>query len=540
LSVITGPKPRLPRSKLHGSGGSAKLKTADMQLRDLIAGVNIAKVTGPENPEIRAIAYDSRKAEAGAIFFALRGEKLEGVEFVKGALARGAIAVASEHPRLVDLPSEITWVELAPGTQRRGLAQASANFYGRPAEALKLIGITGTNGKTTTAYLVDSILHAAGFTTGFVGTTGYRTPAGSRPALNTTPESLDLQQMFAEVRDAGGTHAVLETSSHALAMDRLWGCHFAVAIFTNLTRDHLDYHKTFDDYFAAKRALFSGTGAGAPDVAVINADDSYALQLDGLAPRTLTYGLKGNPDLTTKKFALNINGLEFTAQTPAGKIEVSSPLVGRINVYNILASIGAGIGLEIPVAEIEKGIANLENVPGRFQRIDEGQPFLVVVDFAHTDDALRNLISTARELSPAARIITLFGAGGERDRAKRPLMGEAAGALSNLVVLTSDNPRSEDPLRIINDVAVGLQKVDAKYRVEPDRERALEIALRKPGPAISCWWPKKGTKRARCWATGPLNSTTARRFERSCAAGDLRRNGESASNRRYLHQIQHS
>ena len=453
-----------------------------MKLRELFAGAEIGEVTGPANPDIRLIAYDSRKAEAGSIFFALRGEKLEGVEFVRGALTRGAIAVASEHLRAGGLPDEITWVELRPGSQRRGLARAAANFYGHPAEALKLVGVTGTNGKTTTAYLVDSILHVAGRTTGFVGTTGYRTPTGTRSALNTTPESLDLQQMFAEVRDAGGTHAVLETSSHALAMDRLWGCHFAVAIFTNLTRDHLDYHKSFDEYFAAKRMLFAGTGAGSPDAAVINTDDPYAAKLEGLAGRTLTYGLKGSPDLTTKKFALNFSGLEFTAQTPAGKIEVRSPLVGKINVYNILAAIGAGIALEIPAAKIEEGIANLENVPGRFQRIDEGQPFLVVVDYAHTDDALRNLISTARELNPSGRIITVFGAGGERDRTKRPLMGEAAGSLSNLVVLTSDNPRSEDPLRIINDVVVGLQKADAKYKVEPERERALEIAIEEAQP----------------------------------------------------------
>ena len=317
---------------------------------------------------------------------------------------------------------------------------------------------------------------------GVRGHDGIPHAAREPPAVNTTPESLDLQQMFAEVRDAGGTHAVLEASSHALAMDRLWGCHFAVAIFTNLTRDHLDYHKTFEDYFAAKRRLFEGTGAGAPDVAVINADDPYASQLEGLAGRTLDVWAEGQPDLTTKKFALSFNGLEFTAQTPAGKIEVRSPLVGRINVYNILAAIGAGIGLEIPIAKIEEGIANLALVPGRFQRIDEGQPFLVVVDYAHTDDALRNLISTARELSPSGRIITVFGAGGERDRTKRPLMGEAAGSLSDLVVLTSDNPRSEDPLRIINDVVVGLQKVNAKYRIEPDREAALEIAIEEAQP----------------------------------------------------------
>jgi len=325
--------------------------------------------------------------------------------------------------------------------------------------------------------LADSILRADECVTGLIGTTGYRTPQGSREALNTTPESLELQRMFAEVRDAGGTHVVLEASSHALAMDRLWGCHFAAAIFTNLTRDHLDYHKNFEDYFAAKRRLFEGMGAGAPDVAVLNSDDEYESRLEGLAKRTLTYGLKGSPDLTAKKFNLSFQGLDFTAQTPAGKVEVRSPLVGRINVYNILAAIGAGIALDVPIPRIEEGIAKLELVPGRFQRVDEGQPFLVVVDYAHTDDALKNLITSARELNPQSRIITVFGAGGERDRTKRPLMGEAAGSLSDLVVLTSDNPRGEDPLRIINDVVVGLQKVNATYRVEPDRERAIGMAL---------------------------------------------------------------
>ena len=448
-----------------------------MNLCDLIEGVAALRVTGPANPTISSLAYDSRRATPGALFFALPGEKTDGAEFAGDATARGAIAVASSRPRPAETQKNISWIELPAGNERRALARAGANLYRHPGKALRLVGITGTNGKTTTAFLVDSILQAAGYTTGLLGTTGYRTPKGSRSGANTTPESLDLQQMFAEVRDAGGTHAVLETSSHALAMDRLWGCHFAVAIFTNLTRDHLDYHKTFEGYFAAKRHLFEGTGAGAPDMSVINADDPYASRLEGLAQRTLTYGLKGTPEITTKKFALSFKGLEFNAQTPAGKFEVRSSLVGRINVYNILAAIGAGIGLEIPRDRIEQGIANLQLVPGRFQRIDEGQPFLVVVDYAHTDDALRNLIATARELSPSGLIITVFGAGGDRDRTKRPLMGEAAGSLSDLVVLTSDNPRSEDPLRIINDVAVGLQKVNVKYRVEPDREKALAVAI---------------------------------------------------------------
>jgi UDP-N-acetylmuramoyl-L-alanyl-D-glutamate--2,6-diaminopimelate ligase len=248
-------------------------------------------------------------------------------------------------------------------------------------------------------------------------------------------------------------------------------------VFTNLTRDHLDFHKTMDAYFAAKRILFSGTGAGAPLCGVVNTDDPRGRHLTGLAQRTLTYGLQNGAEITTKKFALSFSGLQFTALSPAGKIEVRSPLVGRINVYNILAAIGAGIGLGLDREAIEAGIAALDQVPGRFARIDEGQPFLVIVDYAHTDDALRNLIQTARDLPHAGRIITLFGCGGDRDRTKRPLMGEAAGSLSDMVVLTSDNPRGEDPLRILNDAVVGLQKTGAKYVVEPDRERAISIAM---------------------------------------------------------------
>ena len=457
---------------------NAKRPLPEISVAEAIEGVEAVRVSGPANAQISSVAYDSRKAERGSVFFALPGEKADGFRFVGDALARGAVAIASAHPRAADISRDVSWVELVAGKERRALALTSSNFYRHPADALKLVGVTGTNGKTTTTFLIDSILRAAGCTSGLAGTTGYRTPQGSRPALNTTPESLDLQRMFAEIRDAGGSHAVLEASSHALVMDRLWGCHFAVAVFTNLTRDHLDYHKNFEDYFGAKRRLFEGTGAGAPDVAVINADDAYAHRLEGLGRRTLTYGLKGTADLVAKHVTLGFAGVQFTAETPAGKIEVHSPLVGRINVYNILAAIAAGIGLGIPVAKIEEGIANLSLVPGRFQRIDEGQPFLVIVDYAHTDDALRNLISTARELNASGRIITVFGAGGERDRTKRPLMGEAAGLLSDLVVLTSDNPRGEDPLRIINDVVVGLQKVSAKYKTEPDREKALQLALR--------------------------------------------------------------
>ncbi|MHB8410322.1 MAG: UDP-N-acetylmuramoyl-L-alanyl-D-glutamate--2,6-diaminopimelate ligase [Candidatus Acidiferrales bacterium] len=453
-----------------------------MNLKELFSGTEIDATTGHDGVEIRAIAYDSRKVTPGTLFFALQGEKEDGNRYVPEAFKRGAVAIASEQARPAGIAADIAWIKILPGAQRRVLAGVGAQFYGQPANALQLVGVTGTNGKTTTTYLVDSILRAAGKKTGLIGTIGYRTPRGSRDAINTTPESLDLQQMFAEIRDEGGSTVVMETSSHALAMDRLWGCHFAAAVFTNLTRDHLDYHKTFEEYFAAKRRLFEGTGAGPADTAIVNTDDPYSHQLEGLAGKALTYGLKNGARITTKKYPLAFSGLEFTAQTPAGKIEVQSKLVGKINVYNILAAIGVGIALEIPNAAIERGLRELESVPGRFERIAEGQPFLVIVDYAHTDDALRNLISTARELCPENRIIALFGAGGDRDRTKRPLMGEAAGNLSDTVVLTSDNPRSEDPLRIINDVLVGLQKTGKKYRVEADRGKAIEIALDEAQP----------------------------------------------------------
>ncbi|MBI1749180.1 MAG: UDP-N-acetylmuramoyl-L-alanyl-D-glutamate--2,6-diaminopimelate ligase [Acidobacteria bacterium] len=446
-----------------------------MTLRNLLVGIDAVPPSVNLGAEISSVACDSRKATPGSLFVAIRGEKTDGNRYVTDAVARGARVVLSEQIAPAGLPPAVAWIEVRDA--RKALATAAANFYGRPAETLKLAGVTGTNGKTTTVFLVDAILRAAGLASGMFGTIRYRTPKGAQAAANTTPESLDLQRFLADVRDAGGTHATLEVSSHALALDRVWGCPFGVAVFTNLTRDHLDFHKTMDAYFAAKRRFFEGTGGGAPAVGVVNTDDPHGKQLAGLAQRTLTYGLLNGADITTKKFALAFSGLEFTAQTPAGKIEIRSPLVGRINVYNILAAAGAGIGLGLSTEAIEQGIRSLECVPGRFARIDEGQPFLVVVDYAHTDDALRNLIQTARELVKTGRIITLFGCGGERDRTKRPLMGEAAGSMSDLVVLSNDNPRGEDPLRIINDAVVGLQKVNAKYVVEPELGRAIEIAL---------------------------------------------------------------
>ena len=448
---------------------------AAVRLAKLLRGVDAREAGAHGDLEILELAYDSREVKRGALFVAIHGEKTDGNKFVPDAVGRGAVAVMSEQPRPGTLPAEFPWIQVADA--RKALAVSAANYYARPAEVLKLVGVTGTNGKTTTTYLVDSILRAAGCEVGLLGTIGYRLVREERPAPNTTPESLDLQRYLAEIVRAGGTHAVLEASSHALALDRLWGCPFAVAIFTNLTRDHLDYHKTFEEYFAAKRRLFEGTGAAPPAAGVINIDDEYGRKLAGLAARTITYGLESGAEVTARKPALSASGIEMIAETPAGKIEIHSKLVGRPNVYNLLGAIGAGLALNLPREVIATGIAQLAAVPGRFERIEMGQPFQVVVDYAHTDDALRNLLATAKELNPEGRIITLFGCGGDRDRTKRPLMGEAAGRASAVVVLTSDNPRSEDPLLIINDVIVGVQRTKAKLRVEVDREKAIAVAL---------------------------------------------------------------
>jgi UDP-N-acetylmuramoyl-L-alanyl-D-glutamate--2,6-diaminopimelate ligase len=424
---------------------------------------------------IRGIACDSRKVAPGYLFFALPGVNEDGNKYIADAISRGAIAIASESQSPADLSASVAWVRVSES--RKSLAIAAANFFARPAEALQLIAVTGTNGKTTTTSLIDSVLRASGAKTGLFGTIAYHTPLGEYPAPNTTPESLDLQGFFAEIRDAGGTFAVMEASSHALVMDRLWGCHFQSAVFTNLTRDHLDFHKNFEDYFAAKRRLFEGTGAGVPETAALNADDPYSKRLSDLAKLTVTYGIENSADISAKKFHLAFTGLTFTAHTPNGKLQITSPLVGRINVYNILAAIGAAQAAGISNEIIEAGIRALENVPGRFQRVDMGQPFLAIVDFAHTDDALENLIKTARELNPKGRVITLFGCGGGKDRTKRPIMGEASGRLSDLTILTNDNPRQEDPLKIISDIVVGLQKSNGKYLIEPDREKAIGFAF---------------------------------------------------------------
>jgi UDP-N-acetylmuramoyl-L-alanyl-D-glutamate--2,6-diaminopimelate ligase len=448
-----------------------------MKLGELLRGVPSLETGASAAVEVTTLAYDSRRVEPGTLFFAIQGEKADGHEFIPQALERGAVAVVSERPAPADLASK--WVCVS--RIRRALAETSRAFYGRPDSQLQLVGITGTNGKTTTAFLLESIFRAAGISTGLFGTIEHRFGGRTLKAVNTTPESLDLLSCLAELVAAGGKAAVMEVSSHALAQERVWGFHFSAAVFTNLTQDHLDYHKDFEHYFEAKRRLFEGLGAPPPDLAIINADDAWGRRLLDLPyPRRMTYGMNSGAEVRARDFRQSISGLHALVETPEGTLEIESPLVGRANLANILAATATAVGLGLAGEKIREGVAALEAVPGRFERVDEGQPFLVVVDYAHTDDALRTVLKTARELT-RKRLITVFGCGGDRDRMKRPLMGEAAGSLSDHVVVTSDNPRTEDPLLILNDVLVGLQKAGRPYLVEIDRETAIRKALEGAG-----------------------------------------------------------
>lgn len=444
-----------------------------MKLGALLGDLPGLEMGAQLDAEVAALAYDSRRVKPGTIFFAIQGEKADGHQFIAQALEQGAVAIVSERDAPPDLAAR--WV-CVPRI-RRALAAAARVFYNQPDSRLKLVGITGTNGKTTTAFLMESIFRAANISSGLFGTIEYRLGGRVVPAVNTTPESLDLLCYFDELVQEGGHAAVMEVSSHALAQERVWGIHFAAAVFTNLTQDHLDYHKDFESYFAAKRRLFEGLGTSPPELAVINANDPWGARLADLQyPRLLTFGMNSNAQVKVKQFTQTTAGLQATLVTPEGKIEIQSPLLGRVNLMNILAATATAVGLGIAGGAIEAGVASLSVVPGRFERVDAGQPFLVLVDYAHTDDALRNVLSTARELT-RNRLIVVFGCGGDRDRTKRPMMGEAAGSLSDLAVLTSDNPRSEDPLLIMSDAMVGLQRTGKPYLAEEDRKTAIRKAL---------------------------------------------------------------
>ena len=451
-----------------------------MTFQQLLDGVEVLAQAG--DVAVSGVEYDSRRAQPGCLFVAMQGESSDGNRFISAAVAAGAVAVVSDSPAFVPSPGLAAWARVPHG--RRALARLSANFYGRPAEKLAITGITGTNGKSTTGFLVESILQAAGRSAALVGTIEYHVAGRTLPAPHTTPEALELNHIFAEARHAGATEAVMEVSSHALAQERVFGIPFDVAVFTNLTRDHLDYHHTFEEYFAAKQRLFEGCGTDPPRVSVLNLEDEYGARLvqvgNKMKSQVVGYGLaKG--EFCAWDLEITPRGTRFRMTTPVGDLPVFTPLIGKVNVYNALAAAAAAWARGCDGNSIARGVDALQRVPGRFELVDCGQPFTVVVDYAHTDDALRNLTTLAREFVSRAprkaRVITLFGCGGDRDRAKRPLMGEAAGKGSDFVVLTSDNPRSEDPLTIINDALTGLQRTGTRYVTEPDRRKAIFLAL---------------------------------------------------------------
>jgi UDP-N-acetylmuramoyl-L-alanyl-D-glutamate--2,6-diaminopimelate ligase len=451
-----------------------------MTFQQLLDGVEVLAQAG--DAAVNSVEYDSRRVQPGGLFVAMHGESSDGNRFIAAAISAGAVAVLSDAHDFAPPAGIAAWARVAHG--RRALARLSANFYRRPAERLAITGITGTNGKSTTGFLIESILKAAGRSTGLVGTIEYHVAGKTLPAPHTTPESLELNRMFAEARQAGATEVVMEVSSHALAQERTFGIPFDVAVFTNLTRDHLDYHHTFEEYFAAKRRLFEGIGTYPPRVAVLNLEDEYSARLIPLSRKmqsqVVGYGL-AQGEFCARDLEITPRGSRFRMLTPLGELPIFTPLIGKVNVYNVLAAAAAAWGRGCSGDAIARGVGELARVPGRFELVDCGQPFTVVVDYAHTDDALRNLTTLAREFVARgprkARVITLFGCGGDRDRAKRPLMGEAAGEGSDFAVLTSDNPRSEDPLAIINDAMTGLQRTETRYVTEPDRRKAILLAL---------------------------------------------------------------
>jgi len=452
-----------------------------VRLSQLAAAVPGARLAPGSDPEVAAVTFDSRRVSAGTLFVAIQGLRRDGLEYAPEAAARGAVAVAAESRPPVELP----WLEVPEA--RAALGRLASTLLGRPADSLQLVGVTGTNGKSTTAALIEAALTASGRRTGLVGTVGHRIAGRSVPAVHTTPESSDLMQLFAEMREAGCDAAVLEVSSHALALKRVDECQFAVAVFTNLTRDHLDFHGDMDRYFAAKRELF--TALLRPEgVAVLNADDPRTEELAAASRgRVWTYGLTRPADVGVEGLELGLDGSSFRARTPRGELSVRSPLLGRFNVSNLLAALTAGLALEVPPEALAESLGRFAGVSGRMERVEAGQPFAVIVDYAHTDDALRNLLEVVRELGPR-RVITVFGCGGDRDRSKRPLMGAVAARLSDVVVLTSDNPRSEPPESILEEIQRGMnggRSADRRHVISDRREAiARALSLAEPGDAV--------------------------------------------------------
>ncbi|MDZ4734286.1 MAG: UDP-N-acetylmuramoyl-L-alanyl-D-glutamate--2,6-diaminopimelate ligase [Nitrospirota bacterium] len=454
--------------------------TVTQVLSALRGRVEILEQRGDVSRPVHAITDDSRAVTGGSLFVAVKGERVDGHGFVEQAIRAGAVAVVAQAS-VVSGPLPFARV----ADSRKALGLLGSRFYGDPSARLKMIGVTGTNGKTTTTYLCKALLEGIGRRVGLIGTVGYQIGQETLPASHTTPGALELQELLAKMVECGLTAAVMEVSSHALALDRTSGCEYDVAVFTNLTQDHLDFHHTMDEYFEAKLRLFTGLAGGqkAGKRAIVNVDDPRGDAIRAACPAPVWgYAIHNQADLKAERVRLSLTGTIFTAATPAGTFTVESRWVGEHNVYNLLGAIGVALHDGATSDQICEATAHISNVPGRFERVSSGQDFTVVVDYAHTEDALVRLLTAAQALK-TDRIITVFGCGGDRDRGKRPKMGRAAVEYSDVVVLTSDNPRTEDPLAILREVEVGVRdalerRSHVQYHLVPDRREAIGAAIR--------------------------------------------------------------
>lgn len=438
-----------------------------------------ATASGDTDLTASSVTHDSRQAGEGSLFVAVQGLTMDGHRFIEDVLRRGAVGIISELPA----PADFRGVWLQVENARRALARAAAVINGNPSHKLDLIGITGTNGKTTTTYLTYALAEANGEKSAMLTTVEYKIGDKSEPAVRTTPEASDTQKFFREAVEAGCKVGVMEASSQAIDLHRCDALRFKVAVFTNLTRDHLDYHQTMENYFDAKKKLFDGRLGEVPAFSVVNLDDEYgrklAAELKSKGQKVVTFAINSAADLTPENIEISLlKGTSFLLKTPHGERFVTSPLVGRPHVSNILAATSAALCLGYDLDKIVEGIKTCVGAPGRFERVPHDGDFAIVVDYAHTDDALLNTLKTARDLT-SGRVITVFGCGGDRDRSKRAPMGEIAGENSDLAIITSDNPRTENPLEIIAQIENGLKKTNCPYLSISDRREAIHTAIEK-------------------------------------------------------------
>jgi UDP-N-acetylmuramoyl-L-alanyl-D-glutamate--2,6-diaminopimelate ligase len=468
-----------------------------MRLGDLVPGV----LPNAGNPDIKSLAYDNRRVAPGTLFFCVVGLTRDGHDFAPDAVSRGAVALVVERPLSLGVP------EVMVPSARAAMAPAAARFNGDPSATLKVVGVTGTNGKTTTAFLTRELLEAGGLQSGLLGTVKSIVGGVERPVERTTPEAIELQRDFREMLDGGDVACAMEVSSHALELHRADAIRFAVAIFTNLTQDHLDFHPTMEDYFSAKRHLFDGRAA----VEIVNVDDPYGARLAAERDRAITFALEHDADYRALDVQTGLTGTTCTVKTPEGEIELRSPLRGKFNVYNMLGSLAAARTLGVPLETAVDALSRAGSVPGRFEPVDAGQPFAVLVDYAHTPDSLENVLAAARGITGEHRLHVVFGCGGDRDRGKRPLMGAIARRLADRVIVTSDNPRSEDPEAIIAEILVGS---GADVEHEADRRVAIERALSTAEPGDVVVIAGKGHEQGQEFADGhkiPFDDVTVAR-----------------------------